>query len=172
MSEPQEKGRFTGRHALIAILAFFGVVFFANGMMVFEAIDSFSGLETDEAYKRGRDYNREIESAKTQAALGWRLGLSTVGGPGQVKIAVRLRDKADDPVFFREGKVLVRRPARQDLDEIITLQPTGEGRYEGVAKMPLEGCWRLRTEFERDGQVVFRQDDAVMIGENMPIRCE
>ncbi|MHA1599926.1 MAG: FixH family protein, partial [Alphaproteobacteria bacterium] len=43
----------TGRHVLIMVLAFFGLVIAANVIFVVLAWQSWSGLSTDDAYRRG-----------------------------------------------------------------------------------------------------------------------
>ena len=70
--------QFTGKHFLIFIVSFFVVIIAANGMMAYFAIDTFSGLETDDAYRKGRDYNRTLELAQKQAELGWKRSHSRV----------------------------------------------------------------------------------------------
>ena len=171
--------RVRGIHALIGILAFFGVVFAANGVMVYQAIVTFSGLETADSYKRGRDYNREIEAARAQAALGWSLALSADGNPGHVALDVRvLNDTAGAAETVESAdmqgiaaRALIRRPARADLDETLMLEARGDGRFTGVAAMALPGCWHVRIELSRDGALLFRQDESLMIGAPAPARC-
>ena len=50
-------------------VVFMAGVFVVNGVMVYFALDTFSGLETRDAYRKGMQYNRNIEKARAQEAL-------------------------------------------------------------------------------------------------------
>ena len=60
----------TGRHVLMMMLGFFGVIFAVNGVFAFLAIDTFTGLETEQAYLKGLDYNRTLTAAAEQRTTG------------------------------------------------------------------------------------------------------
>ena len=59
-----------------AFVAFFGVVLLANGTMIGLAFATWTGLETEGAYQKGLAYNRVLDRARAQAALGWRVDLA------------------------------------------------------------------------------------------------
>lgn len=61
-----------GYHIFAAFAAFFGVVFAVNGIMVFMALSSWSGLSTDHPYERGLRYNKTLEAMAQRDALGWQ----------------------------------------------------------------------------------------------------
>ena len=61
----------TGRHVLIALVAFFGVMLIANGIFVYFAVATFSGGDTSNAYRKGLDYNETLAAAERQAERGW-----------------------------------------------------------------------------------------------------
>ena len=46
-----------GVHVLLMVLGFFGVIFAANLVFVFVSLETFSGIETENAYEVGRNYN-------------------------------------------------------------------------------------------------------------------
>ena len=69
----------TGKHVLAMFLAFFGVVIAVNMVMFRVATKSFSGIETDSAYRVGLAYNTELEAARQQAALGWAVDAKVDG---------------------------------------------------------------------------------------------
>ena len=76
-SDYHPKGRpLTGRSVLIMLLAFFGVMLAVNFYMARAAIATHPGLDHRNAYEAGVAYNKEIEAAKAQNALGWSVGLS------------------------------------------------------------------------------------------------
>ncbi|MFW5680782.1 MAG: FixH family protein, partial [Pseudomonadota bacterium] len=67
MTEPARKSRWIPW----AFVAFFGVVFLVNGVMVYFAVTTFAGVERRDAFKRAQSYNEVLAEARAQAALGW-----------------------------------------------------------------------------------------------------
>ena len=57
----------TGAHVLAGLFAFFGVMLAANGVFVYVATTTFSGLSTDDAYRKGLSYNETIRAFKLQS---------------------------------------------------------------------------------------------------------
>lgn len=136
----------TGRRVLVWFLGFFFVVLSANFIMSWFAITTFSGVETEDAYARGRDFNDEIARAGEQRRLGWT-------------IIVGSRTLAEDETFLtltisdREGAalealdvtgLLVRR-VHQGMDQTLTFAPLGQGVYVAAAQLPSPGQWQLRA---------------------------
>ena len=71
MSTSIEGKRLTGRHVAIMLAAFFGLMFAVNGVFVYFALGSFSGVSEKDAYKRGLSYNQEIDHHTRQLARNW-----------------------------------------------------------------------------------------------------
>jgi nitrogen fixation protein FixH len=72
---PERRGRwipwvFVGGMLLVVVV---------NGVMVYFALSTFPGLTTQNSYDRGRSYNRIIEEAARQDALGWRAEVALRG---------------------------------------------------------------------------------------------
>ena len=66
-------GEIKGKHVLFAMLSFFGVILVVNGVFTYFALSTFTGVSTDDAYRRGRAYNQTIEAAmEDQALLLWQ----------------------------------------------------------------------------------------------------
>ena len=74
LSTPEPQSRpITGRKVLWMLLGFFGVMMAVNGIFVYLALSSFSGLETVNAYVKGLDYNATLRRGAAQKALGWQV---------------------------------------------------------------------------------------------------
>ena len=58
--EQKSPRRWTGWTVLITLLGFFGVIFAVNGVMIYAALSTLSGTETDSAYQAGLQYEREV----------------------------------------------------------------------------------------------------------------
>ena len=57
----------TGRGVLIWLAGFFGVMIVANGIFLYFAITTFSGLDDASSYRAGRNYSGELAAAAAQA---------------------------------------------------------------------------------------------------------
>ena len=81
--------RLTGRHVLIIFLAFFGVVFVVNGVMMRAALTTFSGLEAENPYKEGLAFNQRLADSRAQELRAWSVDASvTRAADGQAAVAV------------------------------------------------------------------------------------
>ena len=86
---PDSSFRLTGRHVLIIFLAFFGVVFAVNGVMMRAALTTFSGLEAENPYKEGLAFNRRLADSRAQALRAWSVDATVARADnGQVAVAV------------------------------------------------------------------------------------
>jgi len=146
----------SGRHVLTAVLAFFGVVIAVNGIFIVLALRSWSGLSTDDAYRRGLTYNETLARAETQRALDWRAQAALQpGASGMARLTVVFADRAGAPV---EGLAIsgeLRRPARADLDRDVELVREGPGLYGADVNLPLSGQWDVRLRATSPNGAIF-----------------
>ena len=83
----------TGRAVLQWLVAFFGIVFAVNGVLVRAAISTFGGVETTSSYKAGLQFGHEVAVAERQDSLHWQVsGKLTRDGAGQAVLDVTARD--------------------------------------------------------------------------------
>ena len=61
-----------GRHVLMGLIAFFGVMLCANGIFLYLAMTTFAGGDTADPYRKGLNYNETLVAAERQAERGWR----------------------------------------------------------------------------------------------------
>jgi nitrogen fixation protein FixH len=145
----------TGRHVLLMMLGFFGIILAANGAFLYFAVTSFSGIDTENAYVKGLAYNRTLEAAEAQRALGWTLALDQARlSDGRQALSLSIRSRAGAALDGLNVVGEMRRPARQDLDRRVVFTPVGEGRYDAEVALPLTGRWDLSLRASaRDGAV-------------------
>jgi nitrogen fixation protein FixH len=117
----------TGRAVLIAALAFFAVVFAVNGVFLFFALSTNTGVVANEPYRKGLKYNERIAADERQSALGWTSDIS-IDAAGT--LAAILTDRDGKPVSGLAATAKVGRAAtdREDIDA--TLSEQSPGRYE------------------------------------------
>ncbi len=130
-----------GKHVLMILLAFFGVMFAVNGVFVYVALTSFSGVSEKDAYVKGLNYNRAIEENLEQRARNWLVLLDTENlGQNSSILTLSAKDRDGKDLFFDEVKMILKRPAQENLDfEVI---PTKEGeKFVAKVDFPLPGQW-------------------------------
>ena len=132
-----------------AFIGFFLVVFLANGIMLFFALDTWTGLTTDRAYQEGLAYNEQIAERERQAALGWQVSFEAVpDGPGHVVFDLQVADDRGIPVTAASVAVSLTRPTHEGHDLAATLSHLGRGHYAGEADLPLPGQWQVEIVIE------------------------
>ncbi len=159
--------RFTGTHFLIFIIGFFTVVISANVIMAYFAIDTFPGLETEDAYRKGRDYNQTLEAARLQETLGWRDEISLVKTGSGVSAShhITLTLKGAEAETGLKVTLLLRRPATDDYDQNLSLVETKPATFEAVVKSLPLGGWKLSLIAERGEQIVFKKNRELLVTE-------
>ena len=159
--------RFTGWHFLISIVGFFAVVISANMIMAYFAIDTFPGLETEDAYRKGRDYNDILAAAQRQEALGWQESISlekTGSGTGAAHHLKLVLAGAEDESGLKV-QLLLKRPATDADDQLLALVETTAGTFEAVTSELMQGRWKASLLVEKQGQQLFHKNMEFMVRE-------
>jgi nitrogen fixation protein FixH len=138
-----ESFQLKGRHVLMMLLAFFGVVFGVNGVFLASALQTHTGVVSVEPYVKGVKYNDRIAAGERQAKLGWNEAM-TVGMDGA--IALDVTDDGGRPVRGLKFAGTIGRPATNRLDRALTLVEREPGRYVANAGPLEEGTWVTALE--------------------------
>ena len=166
MAAPRTSSRsreLTGRHVLIGLIVFFGVVFAVNGALVRAAISTFGGVETTSSYKAGLQFEHEAAIVEHQDALHWRVN-GTLGrdGAGQAILDLTARDARGAAVAGLTADAMLAHPADERLDRVIEVSPVAVGVFHGqVSAQP--GQWDLIVDLYRGGERVFRSRNRVTL---------
>lgn len=149
MSTTMEKAPFDPRRSRWIPWAFVGaflVIFAVNGVLIYFAVTTFTGVTVPRAYEQGRQYNAVIAEAARQQALGWRAQVTLEGG----RLEVVATDRDGRPVPGRIEGVL-QRPL-QGVELPLVFGPRGSGRWAAEVQPPEPGQWEARlTLFGIDG---------------------
>jgi nitrogen fixation protein FixH len=70
------------------------LVVVVNGVLIFQALTTFTGVTVGQAYDRGRSYHHVLEEGARQDALGWILRASLEGE----RITITARDRTGAPI--------------------------------------------------------------------------
>ncbi|MEO1198143.1 MAG: FixH family protein [Pseudomonadota bacterium] len=157
--------RITGRTVLLAMIAFFSVIFIANGFLLYFAFTTFSGLEGKSAYEAGLRFEERAIQAEQQAELGWTVAadVARAGQSDVVIVDLHVRDRQDAPVHGMAFTATFERLTQQDDDVAIRLSESEAGRYIGQANAIPAGQWRLVITGEDADSVVYRSANRIVL---------
>jgi nitrogen fixation protein FixH len=127
-----------GYHVLYAFLTFLGVIFAVNGVMLYYALATHSGLVAQEPYRKGLAYNERISADERQAGLQWTADV-VVSPHGT--IAITLADASGKPVSGRFADATLGRAASSRHDQRLALYEEAPGRYVAVGGAIEPGAW-------------------------------
>ncbi|OXT01721.1 hypothetical protein B7H23_01810 [Notoacmeibacter marinus] len=139
-------GPFTGRHMLMVMIAFFGVVISVNLTLAFLASKSWTGLVVKNSYVASQNFEKERALQAAQIARGWKIGANVDDG----FLTVTLKDG--------DGKAVERATVTAALtgvmydrdDQIVELPPLSSGGYGRQVKLHA-GEWVAKLAVDAEG---------------------
>lgn len=127
------------------------LVIAVNMVLVREAIDTFPGLETEDAYRKGIDYNTALAAAREQQRRGWQATIAFDADQAAAgndrhegRLSVRFVDREGAPLSGLAVSAILSRPTQGGHDFEVPLVDLGEGRYGANLELPLRGQWEAR----------------------------
>jgi Predicted integral membrane protein linked to a cation pump len=148
------------------------VVIVVNVVMITLALDTFPGLETQDAYRKGLAYNQTIAAADAQAARGWQMAVALQPRPAdpasatdnahKAEVDAIFTDRYGDPVAGLEVHAYLLRPTNEGSDIEAQLDERGSGRYAATLTVPLPGQWDVRVHARR-GDETYQATRRVMM---------
>ena len=161
-TEKAEK-KFTGKHVLLWLFGFFGVMFIANGFFVYYARTSWPGVVEDSPYQASQNYNKTLAEAEEQKLRDWHMALSLKRRQQDVFLVIEAKDKDGKPLTDLTIEATVGRQVTEDYDHALTLSPAGDGIYQGEIGSLDPGRWRVEFEALQQGQLLFRTHEIVAL---------
>ena len=140
----QETIRKRDRFIPLYFVAFFLVLAAMDGVFVYLATSSHTGLVTDQAYERGLAYNETIAAAEESAKLDWQADITLSGS----NLILDLADAQGEPIDDANVKAEITRPTQAGYDIELTLSQTAGGTYTVPVVFPLDGQWDVRVFVE------------------------
>jgi len=139
--------RFTGRHMMLLMVAFFGVVVLVNLLMAHLALGTFGGTVVDNSYVASQRYNTWLAAGREQAKLGWTTKLDR-DADGHVVLKATT---GSDPLTGASISGVAHPPLGRKADISLVFEETGAGTYRVRQPLP-EGRWQVHILFARDGR--------------------
>jgi nitrogen fixation protein FixH len=145
----------TGKHVLLTLIGFFGVIFAINGAFVYYALESWSGLDIDNSFIHGLSFEEDVREAHD-----WRVEIDPEelgGNRVRLNVAIERADGRTISPYAMDAEV--RRPAVDVFDQHIELAQQGPHRYVGEVTLAGRGQWQIRVRGRNEQQaVLFRAD--------------
>lgn len=153
---------YTGKRILAWFVGFFLVVFSANGIMTYFALETWTGLETEDSYVKGLNYNREIENARMQNKSGWNVTIAQLPKTVDDRFEIQLT-RPDQSLPPTQVKATFIRSVIEGYDQEVTLTHLGNDLYGSPVKLPLIGQWDVLIVVESQNMPIFRLKDWFLV---------
>ncbi|MEP9390182.1 FixH family protein [Mesorhizobium sp. KR9-304] len=140
MISDRPQGAFTGRHMLLTMLAFFGVIVAVNVTMAWFARSSWTGLVVENSYVASQQFNAKMAETRAQTALGWTGRFELQNGTVHYAIS----DARGDEVMLEAVAVTFRRPVDDREDHTIALARDSHG-YATTSAVA-DGAWIVQID--------------------------
>jgi nitrogen fixation protein FixH len=154
-----------GRHVLLALIAFFGVMVLVNAVFFYFAVATFSGGDASNAYSKGLHYNETLVAAELQGERGWRSELAYDDKTG--RLTLKVLDRAAAPVNGLQVVADLERPATDREDRKVVLKELGEGVYAATVVLA-PGAWVVAIDSSgrgEGGDNVYRLKQRLVVAE-------
>ena len=142
--------RFNGRHMTMILVAFFGVVIVVNLVMARLAVSTFGGVVVQNSYVASQEFNRWLEEAEAERALGW--DAVTAWRPDG-RLAITMQGPGESASLAG----VARHPLGQLDDRDLSFERSANGTYVSRETLP-PGRWILRLRVDYAGQVWRREE--------------
>ncbi len=148
--------KLTGKHILLYLFGFFGVVFAVNGAFIYYALHSWSGLDIDHSFVRGLSFEEDIKEAHE-----WKVEIDPEDlGNDRIRLNVIIERVDGRTVSPHSVEAEVRRPAVAKYDQNVQLRETSPRHYVADVTVAGKGIWQIRVRGRDGGQaILFRADE-------------
>jgi nitrogen fixation protein FixH len=153
---------YTGKRVLAWFVGFFLVVFSVNGIMAYFALNTWTGLETEDSYVKGLNYNQEIENARTQEASGWKVVLAEKPEALSGRLEIQLTRPQNSLPPEKITATFIR-SVQEGYDQEITLSNLGNNLYGAPIKLPLVGQWDVLIVVNSQNEPIYKLRDWLLI---------
>jgi nitrogen fixation protein FixH len=151
MNPDGRQAAFTGRHMLLTMLAFFGVIIAVNVTMAWFARSSWTGFVVENSYVASQQFNTKMAETRAQQALGWTSHFSIADGIVRYTIS----DAKGAKVALESVSITFRRPVDDREDQTIVLAKDAGGY--AAAHDVADGMWLVETDADANLPNLYRE---------------
>ena len=144
MSEQQNSGEQNSawRWFPVASLAALGVVVLINSGMIYAALHTFPGNSADDGFDTSNRYDKVLDVAAQQAALGWTVEAKTDGNRAVVHVVGKDGQAMPNAMVTATAK----RPLGPPMTTQLTFDEQPNGIWRAEAALPQQGQWELAVK--------------------------
>lgn len=139
----------------------FGICLTANGIMIYSATSTWTGLTAKSAYRQGVTYNKILDQRAAARKLGWDMAVgwqARADGAARTSnglLSVRLRDRTGAALTDAKVSGSLFRPVVQGFDRPLPgFAHVGGGLYQTRVNFPARGLWEVRLSVTQNGKTV------------------
>ncbi len=132
-----DKPKFTGRHMISLIVAFFAVILIANLTMVFFASKSWTGLVVKNSYVASQNFNKDIAAQEKFEKNGWQGNMEVEKGVFSFRLT-RAGQGIDGCQVIGD----LQRPVSEHQDYKLVFNSQSPGTYQARRSLK-PGRWNL-----------------------------
>jgi nitrogen fixation protein FixH len=158
----QAEFQVTGRMVFAGLVAFFGLIAGVNAFMIYAAISTFGGVETESSYRAGLAFAREAATVEAQDARHWNVTAKAAFEGNATVVEVTARDASGWPMTNLAATASLVHPTDRRADHAVPLVSEGAGRFRGTT-VANAGQWDLVIELSRADERLFRSKNRVWL---------
>lgn len=152
-----EKSSSYGKRVLLYFILFFVVVASVDAYFIIKALETHSGVVTENAYEKGLAFNDTLKKAKEQDGLN----ISDTITLEDSRLIWAAKDENGNPLAAKNVTAKIIRPLQKKYDFDVILTEKEPGTYESKINLPLSGKWTVKLEAEINGQPYYRTFDLI-----------
>lgn len=155
----------TGRHVILMLMAFFGVIGLVNAYFITVALKTLPGVEVKSPFEQNQKFNKGLEAIASQDLKGWQVDVITGGLKHATPLTVQLRDRAGVAILGMKVFVTLQRPTDARFDNQLELREQGNGVYAVPLPDMAPGLWRIAVEVKRGNEREFYSEGRIVTKE-------
>ncbi len=133
----------------IGLIGVMGLVFAINGVMIYDAVQTFPGAAGEDGFDLSNEYKRVLAAAERQAALGWQIEAEVT--PAHFPV-LRLTDRSGAPLAPVAIEAHAERPIGPLDSTALQFHPVGDGKFQADTSL-FSGQWDIMlTVRSNDGR--------------------
>lgn len=159
-TQDDRSAQFTGKHMLLVMVCFFGVIIIVNFSMAYLASNTWTGLVVKNTYVASQQFNETLAAAEKQNALG----LSSRIAYHKNQLVFSVRDRNGERVSISNPVLKIGRPAFEQDDKSLSFLPAND--FSNRITLHLEpGVWAMTITGAVNGEP-YRRDARLFVSEN------
>lgn len=136
---------FTGGHFAAIMVAFFGVIVTVNLVMARLAGATFGGVVVDNSYVASQHFNRWLDEAAFERALGWKAEMRR---DTDDRLSIEVKGLSNRPGSLT---AIARHPLGRAPDLALRFERLEDGGFRSLQPLPV-GRWRVRVTVQSEGK--------------------